>query len=354
VSTREKSIRQLFAFSEIQTIRCLRSLITLSKGHLEVNNSFPESKQQKNRHFSLYMERRRGVLPVSLHSTLVFFHSYRPFSVLSLNVLREVANYLSTYRYLPAISKRHLLIYDLELGTKNVIPLGREFPITTRLCLFSEWTALIFGSRTDRSVSQVDLRDCQLVPAASLMEAREDPGAIGYQGDCYLFGGRGDRSFLKTAEKLGKWAGNWAFIGEMAVPGFTFTPCIHRDHIYLPIANSRGKTLQSYHPLTNTYQTHSLRLCQPGNSSVCTIYREELVVVTGRETVGRWTLGSLRTETELVSAKMEYSNGVGVSTFPVLKGRFLYWTDKEKHLTKFDLQSCNFLSLPDFSHRYVG
>ena len=260
------------------------------------------------------------------------------YSSVSLNILREVCDYL---RFLPSLaffSQSALEVRYFPGYRVKTVQLG-ETPVGCIIAHMSFEEILCVGTYpTSKSVSSVHLIACVLKKEADMSEPRNSPGVIRAYDFVYVFGGYTGRLITASSEKFSITHRDWKQLPDMNSPRVYFSPALYNNDIYLcdPATQS---TLSSFNIITETYTVHSVTIpTVPTNASVSFIAGEELFVVMLPCTVFRWRLGS---PFPFVIVESKERKLQGFSCTEVLQiDRSIYWTDyNAKRVIKFGLDT---------------
>lgn len=262
------------------------------------------------------------------------------YSSLSLNILREVCDYLHTFISLAFFTGSSLEVrYFPENRVKSVQM--RETVVGCIITHMSFWEILCVGTYpTSVSTSSVNLTTFVLKKEADMRERRNCPGVIRVNDWVYVFGGYSGGPITTSSEKFSIEKRFWKKLPDMDVPRVYFSPALHHYDIYLCDAAAQSR-LSSFNIISEAYTTHSVAIpIMQTNASLTFIVEEELIVALGPSTVLRWRVGS---SFPFVIAGNN-ANLQGFSCTEVVQvGRSVYWTDyNAKKVVEFHLDTLNY------------
>lgn len=97
---------------------------------------------------------------------------------------------------------------------------------------------------------------------------------------------------MRSAERYDQSAGAWLTIGEMKVPRMNFTPCLHRDLVYL--CGGMNPSIETYSPEMGSFALLPLHLPQEAEAKwkACSVVANDHLVVLSYSHIWKWDLRS--------------------------------------------------------------
>ena len=274
---------------------------------------------------------------------LLWLHFSCPkYSLLSLNICREISEYLRTVLSLTYFTESHLVTcYFYPCLRVKSVPVSQPIVgcIVTHM---STWEILCVGTYpTSPSVTSVELVSFKLQKEADMCVSRNCPGVIRVKEFVYVFGGYSGGPITTSSEKFSSKQRNWMRLPDMDYPRVYFSPAHHGDEIYLCDAASQP-ALTTFNVVSEVYKQLSVRIpAMQANASVAFIVNGELYAAMLPHDVIRWRL---RSTFPFVATRASDQSLQGFSCTEVVhEGKSVYWTDyNAKKIVKFDLHTLDY------------
>lgn len=197
----------------------------------------------------------------------------------STNILREVVDYLPTFRaQMVWVKESKVLGFDLDIQQwKSLFTLHSQVPVSpSSYALLLDGDQVLLRTNAEQEARLYLLTAGVVERMPDLLELCELDGFIcrPYTRAMYSFGGLGTTA-LRTAEVLARTQRKWQVLPQMTHSRHSFNPCLHLDYIYLCGGNESGSS-ERFNPITQTYEDIAL-VTNPG-SSVTISLGESLLV----------------------------------------------------------------------------
>ena len=255
------------------------------------------------------------------------YHIQRP--VLCLNLLREIAEYLTLSARLLGYSGDLLRIYQVPENYTKTVTLSISFTDGIRNCWLSPRTALLVGGGSylhhlpvTADVFLLDAQVCSVTQQMSMSEARFSPGLICVNGVALVFGGY-NGSPLATCEKFNSEIKTWASLPCMSTPKYSFSPVQYRNKVYLPCIVTVKSVLEAFLPEENRFEVAQMELPTSSNCSLAFMHEDVLVVLSCNNFLWHWN----PTTNKSGRSGLEYKNS-RLSSCPVaVVEDKVYWVE---------------------------
>jgi hypothetical protein len=240
----------------------------------------------------------------STPSSLLFIwvSSLKPhFQMLSFNVKREIAQYLSYSSLgLICVTESGLTEIDPDSNTFRVICKDRIKLSSNQIAVrMSENRVFLFGGAGYSPAYQrtaYEVRDSDILKLPLLSAEKQYCGVAYYavKDTIFLFGGLKPISLgrQKGVVKMNFRVGRWESVPNMPSGRVKFTPCVHNSTILLCACDGAG-TVDIYSPDINSYRTINVVLPL---EVAFTIFRKGTFWSYSEAVVTLWTLNSTETE----------------------------------------------------------
>lgn len=297
-------------------------------------------RRDESKRLQLYTCDKSGLLWVRSSSTL--------FKALSLNVCREICEYLSRFPTLIGIQDAEIQLYCPLTGSKRSIP-APQLPSQCLYTLISTNSVLCLGGQpvTSQALILGIHRKKVIKLTIEMSEARFWPGVIQYGPVTYVFGGKDTASRAKvTSECFSASTSQWRPVPRMSFARVAFSPCLFANEIYLPEANSHRKPFEVFNPSTQLYSRLPIYIVEPRFlGSVACVVADSLCYISRSGKVGRWNVRDVQTKS-LERCILEDTNMALSCCVPVVVGRLAYWVKMDTATIiqyNFDTNSLNAL-----------
>lgn len=282
----------------------------------------------------------RLLLPRSHYSTILLLWVHFTRSRLSLNIIREIADYIGSEYLFPCLIGAQFRLYDLKTGSFVLKPTQKQLDSGAVLCLVTDHSIACIGSQPP-SVSTLlfDLKTYSYSDLPPMTQARTWPGVLLFSEEIYVFGGNFDPS-LTSSERFPLNSPLWTSIGHMQSAKVLFSPCGYGEEIYLAAANSSGDYFEAFCPNSCSFRLVLLTMFVPCYGSVAWVEGSCLYVIGANRDFGRVDLREEKWEKEVEKVKLKQINSVTSRITPVVVGKEVYWLNYwDGALVRFSLDT---------------
>lgn len=251
---------------------------------------------------------------------------------LSFTLIREICLYLHHYHRLLGVQPGYLALYTLPGNHCRLIPLRHSFDPGTSHCWLAPTELLFIGSGSffalkavDTDVYLFDTQSYEITPQPRLIRPRCGPGVVYFRRNVYVFGGGWRFDVYSECEMYVRTEAVWRDIPGMRYPRCLFTPVIYENRVYLPDISQNHTSLETYSPLSNTFETLSINVPSLNHPSLSFLL-DDLLVVVSFDMQWCWRIGS----STAYKYKARFGRKMVSSCPPVFVEGRMYWIDSTR------------------------
>ena len=281
---------------------------------------------------------------------LIFCKTYNPpLTSLSLNIIREISEYLSHSYYIASLYESSVYCYFRNPAECIELTLPSKIPGSRSYCFIGNTRLLVVaGPNSSRDIRAVDLLTLTITPKNPLVVGRSWPGVYHYADYVYIFGGHSTSNTVNTSsEKYSLKSELCVEIGSMKYPRSCFTPCLWKEEIYLPAIDSGDKPVEVFTPRTEVFRVTPLVLNDRVFGAVSYVVDGELIVLLYGKTLGKWRVGSQDTSLTFIHHKLINPENALCNHSVLRMDEELWWSNCRGKLVKLRLSDYHLFEIPE-------
>ena len=243
-------------------------------------------------------------------------------SRLSFNLILEVCTYMHSCLF-PCIHNDSCTLYNLSVGPMRTATLSHSFGIGTVFCFHKTDSLLCLGGDPPSAeVFDLPMSTLELAAQPAMERVRAWPGVVLWRSVVYVFGGNLSPPLCEV-EKYGVADKQWSAVGPMKQGRVAFMPVVYQDRILLISAGPGNTPVESFFPITETYQTLEIAIECQGYGALSFLHHNEVQILLYKGSFLQWNPANThysQRETTLPNEE------IGISAIaPVWLNETLYW-----------------------------